>query len=185
MLIRTLSEEEKKTPTLCKEKCESILPYHDQYEEKRIKTINDYYVDIPILFKDLVDEFSSENIIIDLTNGTKTFTDFAYLACTLLDINNVFRVKINREVYENKSIDTYKQVSINNEIVLSRDDLKSFINKTYSEYIFYYKEVEEIAKWIPKLSSKLDSKKFMELMLNVFEQYVNKNYDGSIIKLST
>ncbi len=184
VIIRNLSDESKEKIALCKQICEELLPKHEEYIEKRVTSNNEYSVKLPIIFRDILVNFSEKGIVVDLTNGTKTFADFAYLACTLLNIENVFRVKIPKEVYKNQNIEENERLTINKEIVLSREDLRNLVNKTYSEYIFYYKEIEQISEWIPKLCLDFDSNRFIEKMLSIFRKYISNDYEGCIINLS-
>lgn len=71
------------------------------------------------------------------------------------------------------------------ESILPQNELRGFVNKTYAEYIYYYSEVNELAKWIEVFIGEQNSHEFFNQMLNAFEKYSNANYKDCIIDLST
>ena len=184
IVIRTIDGEDPSNIAHYKAECETVFPEYDNYNEKRIETANQYLSKLPVIFRELLSQWDPGDIIVDLTNGTKSYTDFVYLACTLLDIRTIFRVSINREYYNNPN-DSTDYLNLNMESVLSQSQIRSFVNKTYAEYIYYYNEVKELTDWFQSLLGEKLSRYFFEQMLNSFEKYATGEYCDSIINLST
>lgn len=184
VIIRTIRGENPDNISYYKTLCDEIFPYYENYSEKKIDSNSMYLSMLPIVFRELLTVWNPKDIIVDLTNGTKSYTDFVYLACTLLDIQTIFRVSIDHEYYNN-SDNNSNQLKVNMESILSQSQVRKFVNKTYAEYIYYYNEVKEISEWIRNLYGERTSLDFFEQMLKSFEKYAAGDYQDSINTLST
>lgn len=183
LVIRTIEGENTDNALKYKALCDEIFLNYKDYNEKKIDSSDMYLTRLPIVFRELLSSWEPNNIIVDLTNGTKSYTDFIYLACTLLDIRTIFRVSIKPEYYRNPNNNSSFEVTM--ECILSQKQVRSFVNKTYAEYIYYYSEVKELAEWIKGLYGEQMSLHFFRQMLNSFEKYAAGDYQDSINTLST
>lgn len=184
VIIRTTKGENPISALEFKPLCDQVFPNYEGYLERRIESGDLYLTRLPILFRELLYSWDPEDIIVDLTNGTKSYTDFVYLACTLLGINTIFRVSIAREFYNNPD-KTEGYLAVHMESILTQNQVRSFVNKTYAEYIYYYSEVRELSEWIRGLYGEHVSASFFRQMLNSFEKYASGDYQECILGLST
>lgn len=184
VVIRTTDGENISNISNYKSECDSVFPMYEDYSEKKIESSSLYLTKLPIIFRELLSLWDPKNIVVDLTNGTKSYTDFVYLACTLLDIQSIFRISISREYYNDPNAST-DYLCLNMESVLSQDQIRSFVNKTYAEYIYYYSEVKELSDWFKRLLGEHMSVYFFKQMLNSFEKYAVGEYRECIVNLST
>lgn len=169
--------------------CYSLLPRLSEYYEVAIPDVTAYATVLPRLFRQLLIErnITHDSVIVDMTNGTKTWCDFVYLVCTFMQVTNLFRVKVPKEVYSRpyKDIDV-ELLTVQFEPVLKLNDLQRLVRSTYSEYIFYLKEVTEFINWVRTESSLiLDPERLYERLLKAFEHYMRANYDSCIVSVAT
>lgn len=104
-----------------------------------------------------------------------------------MQVTNLFRVKAPKEVYSLP----YKEVDVTSlavqfEPVLEPNDLQQLVRSTYSEYIFYLKEVTEFVNWVRTEASLIfDTGHIYERLLKAFEHYMRANYDACIVSVAT
>ncbi|MCL0094451.1 hypothetical protein M1N58_00935 [Dehalococcoidales bacterium] len=187
-LVRFGSSEKEKMPDW-RGLCYTLLSKLPEYHEVVIPDITTYATVIPRLFRQLLIEqnIAPDSIIVDMTNGTKTWCDFVYLVCTLMQVTNLFRVKVPKKFlnYPYEEVDV-KLLTVQFEPVLKLNDLKWLVRSTYSEYIFYLKEVTEFVNWMRTESSlTLDSERLYERLLKAFEHYMRSDYDSCILSVAT
>ena len=187
-LIRIESGKKEEMPDWRK-LCYSLLPGLSEYHEVTIPDVTTYATVLPGLFRQLLIErnVTPGSIIVDMTNGTKTWCDFVYLVCTIMQVTNLFRIKAPKEVYsqpyENVDVEV---LTVQFEPVLKLNDLQRLVRSTYSEYIFYLKEVTEFVNWVrTKSSLMLNPEHLYERLLKAFEHYMRSNFDSCIISVAT
>jgi len=172
-----------------RELCYDLLPRLSRYCEIIIPDNATYATAIPRLMRQLFIEqnINQDFVIVDMTNGTKTWCDFVYLVCTLMQVTNLFRIKAPKEVYDLP----YEMVDVSSlnvyfEPVLELEDLQKLIRSTYSEYTCYLKELTEFVNWVRFESSlTLDSGYLYERLLNAFEHYMRLDYSACIVSVAT
>jgi hypothetical protein len=187
-LVRIESSEKEEMPDWRK-LCYTLLPKLSEYYETAVPHVGAYATILPRLFRRLLIEqnISPAFIIVDMTNGTKTWCDFVYLVCTLMQVTNLFRVKVPKEFYSipYEEVDT-TLLTVQFEPFLELNDLQRLVRSTYSEYIFYLKEVTEFVSWVRTESSlRLDSEHLYERLLKAFEHYMRSNFDSCIVSVAT
>ena len=187
-LIRTKTGEDKDMPDWRK-LCYDLLPSLSEYNEVAIPNTTAYATVLPRLLRQLVTDRNIDRdlILVDMTNGTKTWCDFIYLICTVMSITNIFRVKAPKEVYSIpfKDVDV-ELLAVQFEPVLGQDALQRIVRSTYSEYVFYLREITEFVDWIRMGSCIVfDHNQLYERLLRAFEHYMRANHDACIISIAT
>jgi len=188
-LLRTTDKESQKPPNW-KSVCENYFPELEAYSEIKIKSAQEYPEKIPMFFnKEIFNaHIDTKNVLIDLTNGTKTWCDMVSLICTLSQINNLYRIKVPKEEFNTPYEDLgIGKIELSKEPVLDGNKIRKYANLTYSEYIFFLNEILTFKKWISE-SSLINEKQKDEiqvLLMSAFELYVNGNFQSSIVKSGT
>ncbi|WP_156525320.1 hypothetical protein [Chloroflexus islandicus] len=184
-LIRPKSENE--TPDW-RGLCNTLLGGAYEYHEYPITDATNLATTLPsMLSQILAKEKTNKSIIVDLTNGTKTWCNFVYLVCTLMQISNIFRVQVPKEEF----MLPYNQVNLEAiqvqlEPIPNTSDLQRLIRSTYSEYIYYLQEVTTFIEWAKTDSLiQLDFAKLYERLLKAFEHYMRGDFDACIVSAAT
>lgn len=130
--------------------CDTILVGESEYHEYPITNAANLVTVLPAMLRQILvaRNATRDSIIVDLTNGTKTWCDFVYLVCTLMQISKIFRVRVPKEAFTlpYSQVDL-EMLQVQLEPILNADDLRRLVRSIYSEYIYYLHEVTMLIDW--------------------------------------
>lgn len=128
---------------------------------------------------------TTANVFVDLTNGTKTWTELVYLTCTLMQIDNLFRVRVNREYFNTPYMDVpLNQIEIIKEPTLERGQLKELSRSVFSEYIFFLEEGYRFTEWLDNKSKlKIPVSSLRPDLRSLFVHFIQRNYGDCIVNI--
>lgn len=168
--------------------CDILLEGESEYHEYPITDATNLATTLPNMLSQILMRVSTQDsIIVDLTNGTKTWCDFVYLVCTLMQISKIFRVQVPKEAFTLP----YNQVDLEMlrvqlEPILNASDLQRLVRSTYSEYIYYLQETTTFTEWAKADTLiRLDFANLYERLLKAFEHYMRENFDACIVSVAT
>lgn len=169
--------------------CDTIFVGEPEYHEYPITDATNLVTVLPAMLHQILvgRDATRDSIIVDLTNGTKTWCDFVYLVCTLMQISKIFRVQVPKEAFTlpYSQVDL-EMLQVQLEPILNADDLRRLVRSTYSEYIYYLQEVTMFTDWAKSDSILcLDFANLYERLLKAFEHYMRGDFNACIVSVAT
>ncbi|MEM8641528.1 MAG: hypothetical protein AAGG51_22335 [Cyanobacteria bacterium P01_G01_bin.54] len=126
---------------------------------------------------------TANNLFIDLTNGTKTWSELVYLTCTLMQLHNLFRVKVTSKYFNTPySQVPLEEIDIIEEPTLERYQLKELSRSVFSEYIFFLEEGYKFTEWLDHKSKlKISASSLKKDLRALFVHFIQGNHTDCIV----